>query len=412
MARRTWYLLLAAPLLGLCASPARALDLDLVPIDDPGNPADDQFMFCCHESTGWPILLGSVDYVYQIGRTEITNAQYAEFLNAVAAAGDPEELWNSRMGNPLVVGEPPSITRTGTGPFSYTVGAGLEERPVAYIDFFDALRFANWLHNGQPTGVQDETTTEDGAYTLSGENPRDVARNEGALYWLPSEDEWYKAAFYDPEGGCYWDFATGTNSADAQGVMGCPDDALIPAVDVPPGDPGTVSANYGCCETGENCDPDCVMGTSGDIVDDMVCSAVCHSSDVGGYVHSPSAFGTFDQTGNYAEWTEGENPDVTPGPDGELFTRVIRGGFWARGLKDLQSGSRVPADPYGQQLSIVGFRVATVPEPGAGVIAALAAVLVLARRRRLRRAGIPVARSSPVGSGEPCTRAAPTANDG
>jgi hypothetical protein len=38
--------------------------------------------------------------------------------------------------------------------------------PVNRVSFYDALRFANWRHNGEPTGEQDNTTTEDGALRL------------------------------------------------------------------------------------------------------------------------------------------------------------------------------------------------------------------------------------------------------
>jgi hypothetical protein len=71
---------------------------------------------------------------------------------------------------------------------------------VDFVSFWNALRFANWLHNGQPRGLQDETTTEDGAYTLTptGIVNNTITRNPGAVVFLPSENEWYKAAYYDP----------------------------------------------------------------------------------------------------------------------------------------------------------------------------------------------------------------------
>ena len=103
IARRTWNLLLPAALLVLSGLPARALDVEWVEIDDPGNLPDDEYTFCCDESIGLTGF-GRVDYFYRIGRTEITNAQYAEFLNAVAAAGDPVDpagLYNFRMGDPF-----------------------------------------------------------------------------------------------------------------------------------------------------------------------------------------------------------------------------------------------------------------------------------------------------------------------
>jgi hypothetical protein len=60
--------------------------------------------------------------------------------------------------------------------------------PVNFVSWYDCLRFANWLHNGQPTGAQDSTTTEDGAYDLS--LGSSVVRKAGATAFLTSEDEW------------------------------------------------------------------------------------------------------------------------------------------------------------------------------------------------------------------------------
>jgi len=130
-----------------------AVTIDWVAVGDAGNAAD--------PATGF----GAVQTPYRISEFEITNAQYAEFLNAVAAS-DPNDLYNTSMG----AGAPAPILRdpfNGREPFSYIVGAGLENLPVNFVSFLDAARFANWLHNGQPTGAQDDTTTEDGAYTLT-----------------------------------------------------------------------------------------------------------------------------------------------------------------------------------------------------------------------------------------------------
>jgi sulfatase modifying factor 1 len=165
----------------LFALPAHAVTIDWATVGDPGNACDTQSRGC----------FGSVDYVYRISKYEITNAQYAEFLNAVAAT-DTYALF-----------QPGGITRSGSsGSYTYSAEAGREDKPVNSVSFYDALRFANWLHNGQPTGAQDSTTTEDGAYTMIVEDylsdpPILITRNPGAIVFLTSEDEWYKAAYYD-----------------------------------------------------------------------------------------------------------------------------------------------------------------------------------------------------------------------
>ena len=63
----------------------------------------------------------------------------------------------------------------------------------SFTSFWDAARFTNWLHNGQPTGPQGPGTTEDGAYHDVGDQTL-FGRNAGAKFFIPTEDEWYKAA--------------------------------------------------------------------------------------------------------------------------------------------------------------------------------------------------------------------------
>ena len=64
------------------------------------------------------------------------------------------------------------------------------------VDWYGAARYCNWLHNGLPTGPQDLSTTEDGAYDMAIGGDL-IARKPGARYFLPTEGEWYKAAYYD-----------------------------------------------------------------------------------------------------------------------------------------------------------------------------------------------------------------------
>ena len=59
-----------------------------------------------------------------------------------------------------------------------------DDTPVNLVSLYDAMRFVNWLENGQPDGPQDATTTEDGAYTITpaGIAANSIVRNPGALY--------------------------------------------------------------------------------------------------------------------------------------------------------------------------------------------------------------------------------------
>lgn len=198
-----------------------SITIDTVPVGNIGNAADSRVM--SDGTSGY----GSVAYAYRVGTTEVTNAQYAAFLNAVAAT-DANTLYNPSMGG--AVG---GIARSGaSGSYVYSTINGRENHPVNYVSFWDAARFANWLHNGQPTGAQSNATTEDGAYTLTpgGISANTVTRNTGWQWAVTSEDEWYKAAYYQPvsQGGDpsnYWLHAISSNvvtTADANfsGVIG------------------------------------------------------------------------------------------------------------------------------------------------------------------------------------------------
>ena len=154
-------------------------------VGNPRNP-DEDLAGVDSENAG----RGYVGEEFKMAITEVTNLMYAKFLNAVAQRDDLYGLYTVFMG---VYG---GISRSGPtgGPYTYNVRAGWQGRPVAFVTVFDAMRYINWLHNGMPvTQVQDETTTEDGAYDLRGTNSRDIARRKlGAKYFLPDEHEWHK----------------------------------------------------------------------------------------------------------------------------------------------------------------------------------------------------------------------------
>lgn len=142
---------------------------------------------------------GAVNYSYQIGKYPITNIEYAEFLNSIPQSGDGTRLyhWHTPWVNPS--DEPRAgIRREGNpGSYNYVIKNNMCNKPAFFITWFDAARYCNWLHNGKPTGSQNNLTTEDGAYTLAG-NSNAVAKNSNAKYHIPTENEWYKAAYYSP----------------------------------------------------------------------------------------------------------------------------------------------------------------------------------------------------------------------
>ena len=254
----------------------QAVIIPTVPVGNPGNAND--------ALTGH--RYGAVAYDYRIGTYEVTVGQYTEFLNAVAAT-DTYALYRDGMGDSEDVA---GIAQHGnSGSFTYSV-IGSPNKPAAVVGWGSAARFANWLHNGQPNGTQDASTTEDGAYALKGATSDGeltrVSRNAGAIWFIPSENEWYKAAYHQPadQGGDvddYWEYPTRTNSE--------------PNSDQTPGDLGiqTNVANFirdDALSNGYN-DGYAVTGSA------SWSPGQNYLTDVGAYMHSTSPYGTFDQGG-------------------------------------------------------------------------------------------------------------------
>jgi len=316
--------------------------IDTVPIGNPGNAND--------PTTG--NLYGGVAYSYSIGKFEVTVGQYAAFLGAVAAT-DTYGLYNTSMASD---GNIAGIAQSGSpGSYMYTV-IGSPQHPVTYVSWGDAARFANWLHNGQPTGPQSAATTENGAYTLNGATSSaalsTITRNAGARWVIPTENEWYKAAYHQPavQGGDidnYWTYPMRTNS--------------VPYSDQPPGatpDNTRVGNFYQTGGTGY--DEGYAVTGSG-----LYSSSQNYLTDVGAYASSPSFYGTFDQGGDVSEWNE----TIFTIPGGNV--RVVRGGAWDHSADFLQASSRdIESPPL--ETNNLGFRVAAVPEPTSGALACIA----------------------------------------
>ena len=266
----------------------------MVAVTSPGNTGDPA-------NSGY----GAVANAYRIGTYEVTNEDYANFLKAVATVSDSRNLYDARMAytgqqdttDPRNITVKGGINRSGSpGAYTYTVKSGYAKKPVNFVSYESALRYCNWLHNGGVAGAD----TESGAYNVAGAQTRVAS----ARFWLPNQNEWYKAAAYDAAaGGRYWLYAIRADSATASQVA---------------------------------------VQSSGGLVD----------------VASPgmaSAYGTYGQSGNAAEWMEkapGGNPTALGGSILSYVYSDSGGNVTTRSLYEPTTGSSGRFD--------LGFRIASV----------------------------------------------------
>jgi formylglycine-generating enzyme required for sulfatase activity len=251
------------------------------------------------------------------------------------------------------------IVQNGSpGSYSYATAGDEPDRdnmPVPYVTWGDAARFCNWLQSGQGSAATVSgayALTETGAYALNGAisagqliavaSPAHSG-SDAAEYFLPSENEWYKAAYYIGGGTAsgYWVYATQSITA--------PNNTLAPA--------GIISDNANYTIGATFTDP------------------TNYLTPVGTFSASPSAYGTFDQNGDLFQWNEAST-------DG--LYRGSRGGAFNCGASGLASSYSDQVSPD-VAVDYVGFRVATsvaVPEPGSAImLVALTLVLGLLKLR-------------------------------
>jgi len=202
---------------------------NFITISDAGNAAYDR-----EDNLGFTTGRGSVDYEYRIAQTEVTSAQFVDFLNGWRSSGGALNALGASNWGGFFDGS------------QWSVFPGQELHPVGGFSWREAAMYTNWLHNGKPTNNLDGF--QSGAYDTSTftftTDPRpafgdQTTRSPGAKYWIPSYDEWIKAAHYDPNkdgqgDGGWWLYS---DSSDTQPVPGMPGVGETSAgVDISPSD--------------------------------------------------------------------------------------------------------------------------------------------------------------------------------
>jgi len=343
-----WKSLVCGAALMVCSAgvcDAQSISMSYVTVGNPGNAAD--------PATG--SLYGSVSYTYDIGEYDVTDSQYAAFLNGV----DPSGANTLALYSPQGDAEYGVTFNSGAASGSmYSVIPGYANMPVVDVNYWDTLRFVNWMNNGEGNA-----TTETGAYTLTGGTPTpsnasdllaNPQHNAGATVWLPSENEWYKAAYYNPANSTYSMYATQSDTAPGNTIGN-----------------GADEANY---YTGNGYS---VTQTSDENSNQNYLTAV------GSFTGSESYYGTYDQSGDVWNWMSTT--------EGSQYV-WLRGGFWnvsddVGGVSSFnRSGGYDPTD----ESAGLGFRVASeataVPEPSSWAMMVIGVGLYgLARRSRSGR---------------------------
>ena len=356
--------LAALTLCSLGVSPAHATPItaslngyDLVKVGNPNNAA--QFSANVNQN-GY----GAVTTDFWIGKYHFTNSQYTAFLNAIDPAGsNPNSVYNANMGSDVRGGI--SFTTGNVPGLKYAPKTNMGDKPVNYVSWFDAARVSNWLHNGAQTYVSTDNTASapqnNGAYTLgTATTGNSIVKNAGAQFYVPTENEWYKSAYYNPTlndgAGGYRLYGNGFNETPT----------AVTADEFGNGTAGTGSIGSG-------------TGNFANYANGADWNSQNGGVTTVGTNGAASYYGAFDMSGNVYDWN-----DLNGVADS---SRGFRGGMYAANAFNASSGDR-GSRSASNELGTIGFRLASpVPEPATLGMTSVGALCaggwwVLKRRRR------------------------------
>jgi hypothetical protein len=349
---------LAGSATAMAAPGPAVLTLKTVKVGAPGNPSvgivpfSDAIYRSCDEAPQpkgprapacQPV--GAVKYRYDIGRLEITVSQWVDFLNTVDPAGrNKHRLYSSTESST-------AWPRFGQIDFSASAGNGRHYsvaspewagKPYGFANFLRTARFVNSLYNGTLLAkkarseggfsyvtyrVRLSRKTESGMYEMT---KRAATRSYDAGFVVPSQDEWIKAAYYDPNGSgtySYWKYPTnpgvfgdGTATAPNQTTLDPSNGNVTNASTQPLATfhaSGVAAPSW--CPSGQSPEACATVNPFG-IPPTAYAEAFQGSLGTVGQALTTSPWGTLDQGGNVVEWTD----TITPPPFGVKGIRVWR----------------------------------------------------------------------------------------
>jgi hypothetical protein len=338
--------------------------IPMVVVGHPGNHSvgikpfkSGPYKNCSQAPAGKPdcLMVGGVGHNYMIGELETTVAQYVTFLNTVDPSGkNPLKLWVNNM-SPTVWPKYGSIRRNLGASYGHHYSVAFPEwanKPVGFVDFIGTARFANSLSNGTVLSRTTSTSggftiytykvrlspdTQTGMYNLN--NPA-TGRTSASGFVIPSQDEWIKAAYFDPRGGgkySYWEYPTGPSRAPQVSKLN-PSNGNVanagtqpqagyspqgPAAPLgPTGATGAKSGTYPYwCppQAGKDCSSRNPLGLSATKYQENYQGNLQTVGQAG----TRSPWGTLDQAGNAVEWTDTISPIFKHSP---RITRRMHGG--------------------------------------------------------------------------------------